>query len=137
MSNDPQCARFYRAERDVLNHVPQRQFRNLDAVVRFVARVIKSDWYTGPPYVVVEERHQDAPAADSLVDQGVGHIRLPRWAWNKVSVLHELAHLCSWRGQDHGPAFARRVVEAHELFGTRATFDAYVEAFKWRGVRTR
>ena len=37
---------------------------------------------------------------------GSGHIELPRWAWNELTVLHEVAHVVS-PGSAHGPLFAR------------------------------
>jgi hypothetical protein len=130
---DPQCAAVYRAERDLLAYIDVRHLQSMDAVQRFVQRVINSDWWVGP-HVVDIEHLPGRRYADSVERDGVGIIRLPRWAWMKPTILHELTHLATPLGQPHGPTFCARLWEAHVRFSP-GTAEALLEAFEWRGVK--
>lgn len=137
MEEDPQAELVYDCEYEVFRHAKRDRrtplFHSLDEVVAFCRRVTASEWWgdLNGPDVTVRLGYGDCAYADLDEDA----IELPRWAWKRSVVLHELTHLVTKRGQAHGPTFTARLLEAHELFGSKHQADELREEFYWMGVK--
>lgn len=142
--NDPQQRRIYDAEESVFvnDRAFIRRFTTLADVRRYVNRVVGSEWWydlDGPDWVDVEFTPGGSYAGAARVgspEEGAT-LWLPGWAWARSLVLHELTHLVTWKAQPHGIAFAGRLLEAHDLFGSRREAQALQDAFDEMGVRYR
>ena len=134
---DPQALDVYDAEEAVFMQGRSfiRRFPTMYDVERYIGHVVRSDWWASlesPEFVDIEYITAAGFAAEATREGEHGRILLPRWAWNRPIILHELTHLVTWRGQAHGPRFAYRRLEAEELFGSirdarrlQQTFDEY------------
>ena len=150
---DPQAERLYNAQEHAFTTRKRRvgpfttvrsfesPLRSMNEVLRFSSRIVRSRWWTergGPSYVELHhetEWNGSARAYRWSFDRDSADVWLPRWAWNKPIVLHELAHLIATRGQPHGPTFAGVLLEMHELFVGKRSAKKLSAAFEKRGVR--
>jgi hypothetical protein len=128
---------LYDAETDVFS-VKQRFLYPLvtkNGVMELVTQVVSSSWWRGPEDVELVHHVGGRWAMANRHSSTTGELLLPRWAWNRPTVLHELCHLQTWGRQHHGPAFAGSLLQAHELFGAVEDARALAEAFDEYGVR--
>lgn len=137
MGYDPQRKRLYDMEAEVFVRgykLEAPYLRSLDEVDRFVRRVTRSDWWRRYNGKAVNVLHVPGDYAQAF--QEYNEIWLPRWAWNRMTILHELAHLVTAaQAQAHGPTFTRRLIEAHELFGSRRQARRVEEVLREKQVK--
>ncbi|RKZ95672.1 MAG: hypothetical protein DRQ40_03050 [Gammaproteobacteria bacterium] len=115
-----------------------KDFDSVEDVQAYVNAVTKSKFWKeagGRQFVHV------APVPDRQWARGwYNKIELPRWAYSKVVILHELAHSLAlqhdYHDATHGPAFVflfRRLIEQELGADERARYDrvAEVNGVKW------
>lgn len=116
-TRDNQRARLYRAEGHqhmrfachLMAEPPLKQLADLRA---FVERLHSSPWWRqrfgGHYRIDVRDGRGRQAAGGWRRPNGTGVVTLPRWARNRLTVLHELAHAVQPRGSaSHGPEFCR------------------------------
>lgn len=101
---DTMCKRVYEAE-DALSEC-WHQPMEWPAVEEFVAKVNRSRWVRArwSQQVVPVAERRTRVSATAWSD---GRIVLPPFAWNRLIVLHEVAHVFTWHSQyaARGPEF--------------------------------
>ncbi len=138
---DPQAYRLYEAQWQVFGEPTGRKtlrFASFRDVERFAAHVVGSDWWSWHSSCDVELEYQDLDHAyaHKVVREPLWYVVLPRWAWNRAAVIHELAHVATpYAKQFHGPAFARTLLDMHFIFGSKRDAARLREAFDREGVR--
>lgn len=132
---DMQAPRLYSAEDSVF--AEDKPLSNLDDLCEWMdAGVLRSPWweeahgrlvkeYDIYPDLLVVGRPFDARnnIANITIDTGTGQaaLYLPRWAWTKEVVLHELTHCATWFARSaHGKDYATQRLVAQTLFGRDA-----------------
>lgn len=126
---DSQRQKVYDAERYLRNHCKNEglrsqinrntEFSSIKEIERYIDKLLKSAWFIrrwgkreNPTIVEIQGHTATAWSAQNKID-------LPRWGWNKVVVLHELAHIVHMfgSGTSHGRYFCRTLLELieHEL----------------------
>ena len=134
---DPQVRNLRDAEAIAMGY--ERALTCMEDVRRFAGRVARSRWWAeqGGPSLVEVFYEFKLDYAQAVKTGDYGDLWLPRWAWNEPTVLHELAHLVVWRGQNHGPTYAGRRLEIEEEFGSKRGAKRLRAEFERRGVRVR
>lgn len=109
---DGQRQRLYSAERTAFGQEywnDPTDWETLTGVRRFVEEVTRSRWWQsrgGPSEVEVRAGRKGQGRGRAHPDRGM--ISLPRMAWRRWYVVHELAHLIApRRAAWHGPEFCR------------------------------
>lgn len=110
--SDTQRERLYLAERE-LPEFDALDFENLAEVKRFVARFIKRKAWTSRTQVERIMVHSSSRTWAKGYHIGyTGELDLPKWAWNKLIIAHELAHVMT------PPLYGRRAIHSREFAGT-------------------
>lgn len=111
-------------------------FYSIEEIQRFVDKLASSAWFKrrwGSLKITVKEKNGHTATANYSV------IKLPRWAWNAVVVLHEVAHTAKKRnqggGSGHGRYFARTFLELTEHVLGKDTAKVLKEEFKRHNVK--
>jgi len=137
---DSQRQKLYDAEDRFRNRFREQnpKFSSIEEISQYVNKLAKSAWAIKRwgslehDIIVKEGKFGTGGSAKryGLI------ITLSQWGWNKVVVLHELAHLFSYYGTSHGRHFARTFLELieHEM-GPDAR-KALKEAYKCHGVKS-
>jgi len=138
---DSQRSRVYRAERTV---PPDKFFNDIEEVREYVDKIVSSRWwknrYPWVKKVFVEHRTRGCNAlgyAPSLFCTA-GRISLPRWAWNNITVLHELAHTVVIPRPtiaSHGPEYCKTLLALVDRWGPSEGGKQLRAAFKQHRVK--
>ena len=136
---DSQRSRVWRAEFEV----PQSPLAGLAACAAFADRVVGSLWWTArfpTKTLAAVPRLRPGNGARSAFyrdDGGEPTITLPRRFRTKNVVLHELCHwaLSDADVADHGPVFARLVIDATAEFCGPDRADALAAAYARQRVK--
>ncbi len=133
---DSQRAKVYRAEMILRPYRPEGEgdFSSIEEVRAWVQKLCRSAWFRrryGLVWAPVKWKRSGAATG------GYAGLKLPRWAWNKPVVLHELAHCIVRDGTNgwHGCEFADtyRTLVRYAMGGIYET--ALVWSFQNEGVR--
>lgn len=113
---DSQRARVYKAENELVWY-RTREFDSLEEVERYVNSLTGKAWFKkmyGSRKVKVEPKRNNAKARG-----GYGTVWLPRWAWTKGIIAHEVAHAVKYTDPWHSPVFC-----GHFIFLVEKTMGA-------------
>lgn len=95
--NDTQRERLYKAEHQ-LDSFDSKDFDNPAEVEEYILSIIKKGWFR-KRYTIrglwlrTSNRRYDRARGDRY--RTYANLYLPRWAWSKQVILHELAHACT------------------------------------------
>ena len=133
-SRDSQKSKLYKAEQDTNRHRPEFEFESFEAAAAWAKQVGRSKWlrriFPNRPNLFIRPKHHGmATGLDS------GRIRLPRWAWNKVIILHEVAHVMVGEKHRHGREFARAMLMIVRHFLGVPYFKEMRLAYRSHGVK--
>lgn len=119
---DSQKQKLYDAEQILRTHFTDvnTQFESIEEIKQYVNKLLKSAWLKrriGGALTTIEiieiKGHTAYGGRCSL------RMQLPKWAWNKVVILHELTHIIQpfSTGTSHGRCFCKILLEliGHEL----------------------
>lgn len=136
--------RVYRAEHEALDAEVGR-FTRFAAVERFVASVttdsrwvddLGTRWRVTPPMeVVVVRRSRSATFSAAEFARPVIHLR--DGSWDRLTILHELAHLASRDPESHGPLFCGVELDLVRWFVGFHAYGALRSGFDQGGIRYR
>jgi hypothetical protein len=114
--DDPQKFLVYNAEEEAHAKASRylKQFFWKIEVSNFARSVVYSRWWRkhlGPNYIAGLRVYKVSNRSDRAVcyvnSNSQVTLEMPKWAWNKRAILHELAHVIQPRpSQTHGPEFA-------------------------------
>jgi len=159
----PQYAALVTAEDDAGAQESHR-FRNLSEVCTYLnERVVQSKWWLANGgtwyrcwpgncyrerlkqeggidlHVIGRSQSKGAPVAEADVDvwnDGALTIWLPSWAWREDFLVHEVAHFATpHRYDQHGPLYARNLLEARYLFAGEESGERLEDAYREYGVK--
>lgn len=104
---DSQRAKAYAAERFAFMDCfgwGRQDFKSIKAIQAYVNKVTRCAWFRrrwGKRDIKVSFKPYGSATG------GFGSIRLPRWAWTRPVILHEMAHCLSPAGGPYGPGHGR------------------------------
>jgi len=139
-----QTRRLYRAENQLIASIKPLRFRNLGDAQRWLNRyVMGTPWYQRHANhdIVLKELPLYNRFAWCLVDRpGMAHIALSFHTGGRpdTDLIHEVTHAATWRLKPvnyHEATFARRQLEAQELFGRRGAARKLHELYHKNKVR--
>jgi putative metallohydrolase (TIGR04338 family) len=113
-------SKLYDAERGFRNRFWNHKggcprFESIAEIQKYVDKIMSSAWITrrfgSQKPVTVFERIGGDQSCDA--NKGMRRIRMAKWGWNPVVVLHELAHILNptGYGTPHGRFFSRILLE--------------------------
>ena len=137
---DSQRQKVYNSERQLRDYFADKntKFYSIKEIDHYVGKLLKSAWFIRrwgkrekPTIIEIE-------GTTAWGWKMQNKMALPRWAWNKVVVLHELSHVIRVdnSGTSHGRYFCRTLLEliGHEL-GIEAG-RCLKKRFVVRGIRS-
>lgn len=131
---DPQQFALYGAEGALSDHRDNVQYATKEQARAFVDRVLASpEWKAlgGRREIqIVWTKHCSGIATS----HGPGKICLPGWAYNRKTILHELAHCVTWKDEDHGARFAGTALLLYRKFIGARFADAMEASYTQHGV---
>lgn len=141
---DSQQGRLYAAE----NRVRRKhgaKFKTSDEAREFINRVVHSKWWREQGYVVPDHIEIRFRKSGRFARGGGWHyvmtgltrfeLTLPKWAWQEIVILHELAHCvitCRPGGRQiawHGYEFTQVLLAMVEHFVSAKARDALLDEF--------
>ena len=130
---DKQRKKVYRAEWELGLQIGF--FRSLRSTLKWAREVVQSDWWKinvgrEVEFVLPKSNRRNAMCR-------FGKVCLPdsRWAWNKLVVLHELAHFIAGSLAKHNERFCGIMLElVEEFLGLRWAVELR-KAYEKHGVR--
>jgi len=127
---DSQANKIYRAGNLIADGFT---FDSLPQVQEYVNGITKSNpWqaWGGQNRVLVTEPKQDGFASSCRTNR----ISLPQWAWNERVILHELAHLLTYKPCNHAPHDASFAGKFLQLIGWQMGTTVQLKLIKYYGV---
>ena len=140
---DAQRQRVYDGQRELKAKIMAGPtFETLEECAKFVAKVCD--------YAAIERRYGPqlqrtitvSPKHSGYATGGYHEIRLPTWAWNKLTILHELAHVITQRKygetvQAHGREYCAIYLDLVRFALGKKEHDELVAGFKRAKVKYR
>ena len=136
--------RVYQAEHDAL-HDSIGRFTRFERVESWVTEVIgdprwseglAARWSIDPPLeVALVRRSRSATFSAAELARPVVHLR--DGSWDRLTILHELAHLASRDPDGHGPLFCSVELDLVRWFCGYHAYGALCSAFEAAGVQRR
>lgn len=151
---DRQKNKFYRAENHLLSKFPElvQKFDSFDEVKAWVTRITKSKWWSNYQVPVLDDRPHlrrqksygpifykslkvEKTRSDCLYAEGdSGSIWLPKWAWSKGVILHEIAHAIQTEFPWHGKQFSRIYLDLVSRWIGREVASQIKQVFRKRRI---
>lgn len=101
------------------------QFKTLAECKKFVNRVVRE---TGSDKKIIVKRG----VGDAIAEGNV--IILPKWAYRKLTILHELAHCLGPPQAEHGPVFIWTYLKLIRQFLGKAVWKEFRDALNEKGM---
>ena len=138
---DTQRKRVYDAETQAARVFTFCRHNDLRGVCRFLARVLTDPWFgakwpwcTPERLKVGDGRGRRSAGCCKRKDKWV--LKYPRWARFELVILHELCHVIAEPVKpDHGPYFARCLLELTRRYIGEDAYTALRVAYREHGVR--
>lgn len=134
---DFQRQKAYRAENSVrYQMINNNRYDSIEEIKKRVDKICSYKWFKdrwGERNVKVIYKSKGS----ALGNYGIGYIKLPKWAWNDLVILHELAHAITppETGGQHGRYWAATFLELVEKVMGKADYIILREAFKKNDVK--
>ena len=118
---DSQKQKVYNTENHLRNCFNDEniKFDSIEKIKHYVNKLLKSAWFIRRWGKRENPTIIEIPGNTAYGSRGRNILSLPKWGWNKIVVLHELAHVIGMFdcGTSHGRYFCRTLLEliGHEL----------------------
>jgi putative metallohydrolase (TIGR04338 family) len=118
---DSQKQKVYNAEFRLRNRFRHEntKFESIEEIKHYLSNLLKSTWFIRRWGIREEPLVTEIQGNTAYGNKRFNKLSLPKWAWNKIIVLHELSHILHkfGSGTSHGRYFCRTLLELidHEL----------------------